>query len=289
MEITIIPKRPWVIKVFVIIFGVMFITNLIVFLTDSSKPWAIIYNLIMLVSIFGIWQGRYWARNLFLVLMIPFFLMTSFFLVLTLVNLGGVGEFRENIRLLLGSGFSLILILIPFLKPVQKWFDELNPKLSKEKKNGLSWQFQLIIAVTSIGLGFIAMSLDSSFESLSFAKKWIQVYQPSYWGKVTIFLFSINLSVLIGALIVELPFGLMLGYFKTAYRFLLWRLITIGTFFPVYTVYFILGNKTENFILFIYIAITNLIVISLVAFFGLLIGEKIARYLDTLRVPIEIK
>ncbi len=289
MEIAIIPKRPWVIKVFVIIFGVMFVTNLITFLADSSKPWVLIYNLIILVSIFGIWQGRYWARNLFLVLMIPFFLMTSFFLVLTLVNLGGVGEFRENIRLLLGSGFSLILILIPFLKPVQKWFDELNPKLSKEKKNGLSWQFQLIIAVTSIGLGFIAMSLDSSFESLSFAKKWIQVYQPSYWGKVTIFLFSINLSVLIGALIVELPFGVILGYFKTAYRFLLWRLITIGTFFPVYTVYFILGNQTENFILFIYIAITNFIVISLVAFFGLLIGEKIARYLDTLRVPIEIK
>lgn len=285
----VVPKRPWIIKGFVIIFGVMFTTNLITFFSDPSKPWALIYNLIILVSIFGIWQGRYWARNLFLVLMIPFFLVTSFLLVLTLLNLGGTGEFRDNIHPLLGSISSVILILIPFLKPAQRWFDELNPKLSN-KGNGLSWQYQLMLTVASIGVGFLAISMSPQFDFFSsLIKEWIQLNHPSYWGKFAILLFSVNLSTLIGAFIVEFPFGLVLGYLRREYRFLLWRLITLGAFFPVYTSYFVLGNRIENFTFFISIALLNLTTISMVVLFGLVMGEKMARYIDTLRVPIEIK
>ncbi|OHD87115.1 hypothetical protein [Sulfuricurvum sp. RIFCSPLOWO2_12_FULL_43_24] len=289
MEKNIELKRPWTIKVFVIIFGVLFGIKLISFLTDTTQTWAFIYFLIISISIFGIWQGRNWARNLFLVLMMPFFLLTFFLALYALLNLSNTSEFRENLYLILSSILSLVLMVIPFLKRSAEWFDR-ELKTSSEKAKGIPWQYQLMLTVASIGVGFLAISMSPQFGFFSsFIKEWIQINHPSYWGKFAILLFSVNLSTLIGAFIVEFPFSLVLGYLKREYRFLLWRLITLGGFFPVYTTYFVLGNRTENFTFFISIALLNLITISLVALFGLAMGEKMARYVDTLRVPIEIK
>lgn len=289
LESTFEPKRPSTIKVFVIIFGVLFGIKLISFLTDTSQPWAFIYFLIISISIIGIWQGRNWARNLFLVLMMPFFLITFFLALYALLNLSNTGEFRENLYLMLSSILSLVLIVIPFLKRSEEWFNR-ELKTSIEKKKGISWQYQLMLTVASIGVGFLAISMSPQFDFFSsFIKEWIQLNHPSYWGKFAILLFSVNLSTLIGAFIVEFPFGLVLGYLKREYRFLLWRLITFGAFFSVYTSYFVLGNKIENFTFFISIALLNLSTISMVVLFGLVMGEKMARYIDTLRVPIGIK
>jgi hypothetical protein len=286
MDVVAESKRPWTIKVFVILFGLLFGIKLISFFMDPSQPWVFVYFLIISISIFGIWQGRNGARNLFLVLMMPFFLLTSFLFVYSLLNLSSTGEFLEKIYLMTSSIFSLALILIPFLKPSETWFGR-SSEITEGK--GISWQFQLMFAVFSIGIGFITISVSPQFELLSFTKEWIRLSHPSYWAKFAIFLFSINLSTLIGAFIIEFPFGLLLGYLKSEYRFLLWRLITIGAFFPVYTTYFVLGNKIENFTFLILIALLNLTTISVVVLFGLVMGEKMARYIDTLRVPIEIK
>lgn len=289
MEVVAETKRPWTIKVFIIIFGVLFGIKLISFLADRSQPWAFVYFLIISISIIGIWQGRNWARNLFLVLMMPFFLVTFFLALYALFNLSNTGEFRENLYLMLSTILSLILIVIPFLKRSAQWFNR-ELKTSSEKEKGIPWQYQLMLTVASIGVGFLAISMSPQFGFLSsFIKEWIQLNHPSYWGKFVILLFSVNLSTLIGAFIVEFPFGLVLGYLKREYRFLLWRLITLGAFLAVYTSYFVLGNRIENFTFFISIALLNLTTISMVVLFGLVMGEKMARYIDTLRVPIEIK
>lgn len=290
MEVVTEIKRPWTIKLFVTVFGVMFGISLLAILSNQSKSWVFIYHLIIVVSVFGIWQGRYWARNLFLVLMIPFSLIIFVVTLVTLLGLSGMGEYAKgSFSLLLNSIFSLVLIYIPFLKSVREWFDVVNEDTSQEKLNQLSWQFQLMIIVFTVALGFIAMSLTSHFEYLPLLKTWVQSTHPAYLNKVVLFLFSINLSVSLGASIVEFPFGLILGYVKRGYKFLLWRLISIGLFFPIYTSYFVFGHKTEHFTFFVAIAVSNLIVISLIALLGMVAGEKIGRYVDSLRVPIEIK
>lgn len=287
-ESAIVPKRPWTIKVFIAVFGLMFGISLIGGLSNPSKSWVVIYHLMIMALIIGIWQGRYWARNVFLVLMIPFFLITFFLAVNTFLNFGSL-TYSENLRLLFSSILSVILILIPFSKSVQTWFDDLNLDKSKEHDNKLAWQFQLIIIIVSIALGFIVLSLNLHFEFLSLVTEWVKSSRPSYWNKVAIFLFSINLSILISAFIVEFPFGLILGYWKRGHRFLLLRLIAMGVFFPLYVSNFVLGNPTEHYSFFVAIAVTNLIVMSAIALFGLVMGEKMARYIDTLRVPIGIK
>jgi hypothetical protein len=290
MEENIELKRPWIIKVFVIVFGIMFGISSLAYFSNPSKPWALIYHLIIMISVFGIWQGRYWARNLFLVLIIPFFLIIFFLFVGTLLSLSGIEEeYKGTGSLMLTSIFSLTLIFIPFFKSAKKWFDEVNSTFSKDNASGLSWQFQLIITISSIALGFIVISLSSHFEFLSFVKTWAQSTHPSYWNKVALFLLSINLSMSLSAFMVEFPFGLILGYVKRGYKFLLWRLISIGVFFPIYTSYFVFGNKTEHFTFFVAIAVTNLVAISLIFLLGMVAGEKIGRYIDTLRVPVEIK
>lgn len=289
MEVEKLPKRPWTIKVFVIIFGVLFGIKLISFFTDTFQPWAFVYFSIILISIFAIWQGRNWARNLFLVLMMPFFLLTFFLALSAFFNLSNAGEFRENLYLMLSSLLSLALMIIPFLKQSSEWFNR-ELKISSEKENRIPWQYQLILVVASIGIGFLVITVSPELKFVSsFTKEWIQLYQPSHWCKFMILLLSVNVSNLIGAFIVEFPFGFFFGYLKTGYRFLLWRLMTLGAFFPVYTSNFLLGNWMEHPTFIIYNALLNLTILSMVVLLGLVMGEKMVRYIDRLRVPIEIK
>lgn len=280
----VVPKRPWIIKVFVAIFGLLFGLGLIVLFFNPSisrEYWAYIYNLIGLVSIIGIWQGRLWARNLFLVLMIPWFVIAFFLAVSSLGNLVDSDYLLLMFRNILG----LFLMMIPFSKPAQKWFDDLNPKVSKDRSDELSWQFQLMIVIASTGITYAAMSIGAGFDFIPLAKE-LNHFKGSYPSYLfeTAYIFVLNIGFLIGSMAVIFPFGFFLGYWRKRDRYFYTRLITFGAILAILT--FPAGREIVAFMIFFLIRVS---IIATAALSGLVIGEKVAQYIDTLRAPMGIK
>jgi hypothetical protein len=279
MEVVNLPKRPWTIKVFVIVFGLLFGTNLISFLDDPSKPGGLIYNLIILVSIFGIWQGRIWARNLFFIVTLPFIFLFGIASGATILGFGS----HENILKEFYLAFAMLsipfLLMMIFLKPSREWFNIVNHN-HFEKNNELSWQLQVMIVVVSIAVGFLGMALSAKINLLPLAKELALLHgsQPTYAIKAAYLFFILNLSFFIGAIIAMFPLGLILGSWKIEHKILIWRLIIIGMFFPLISQYFLLGNSENYRGYFIVIFLMNLIVIGAVVYYGLVLGGKIKDY-----------
>ncbi|MDD2829336.1 MAG: hypothetical protein PHW18_07175 [Sulfuricurvum sp.] len=278
MEVATLPKRPWTIKIFVLIFGLLFGSNLITFFFDSSKALVLIYNLIILVSIYGIWQGRRWARNLFFILTIPYILLFGIASGATIFGFGNHESIWNELYLAIAMLSIPFLLTMIFLKPSREWFNTINHQ-SEETLGEFSWQFQLMIIVISIGLGFLAIAVSANFNLLPLAKQVLFLENnPSILLKVTILLLLTNLSVFLGTLVVQVWFWLILGIWKKEHKMLLWRLIVIGTFFPLFVQYFVFGESLKNIGMLGAIFGTNLLLMSTIAYIGLVVGDKIRGY-----------
>jgi hypothetical protein len=279
------PKRPWTIKIFVIIFGLSFGISLITLFSNSSKPWVLIYDLIILVSIFGIWQGRIWARNLFFIVTIPYTLLFGIASGAMILDFGSHKSILNDLYLATAMLSIIFLFTMIFLKPSREWFNAVNGNKLKKKSDELSWQFQVMIVVVSIGVGFLGMALSAKINLVPLAKELALLHDnhPTYILKAAYLFFFLNLSFFIGAMVVMFPLGLILGSWKIEHRLLMWRLIIIGMFFPLIVQYFVLG-KSENYIgYFIAIFLMNLIVIGAVIYYGLFLGGKIKDYFVKLK------
>lgn len=286
MEVMSLSKRPWTIKIFVIVFGLLFGMNLISFFNDSSKSGGLIYNLIILISIFGIWQGRIWARNLFFIVTLPFVFLFGIASGASVLGFGNHESILKELYLAFAMLSIPFLLLIIFLKPSREWFNRVNGNKLEKKSDELSWQFQVMIVVTSIVVGFLGMALSAKINLLPLAKELALLHgnHPTYAIKAAYLFFFLNLSFFIGAIAVMFPLGLILGSWKIEHKILLWRLMIIGMFFPLIFQYFVLG-KSENYIgYYIIIFLMNLIMMGVVIYGGLILGGKIKEYFVKLKL-----
>jgi hypothetical protein len=241
----------------------------------------LIVDVVLLVLLIGIWQGRIWARNLFFLSMLPFMLVFGY-------EVGGMifGIFNgKSIKI----GIYTILpflILITFLKSSQEWFTAINPPKPEKKSGELSWQFQLIVIVVSMGIGFIDLGLYLKFNLLPLAKEliFLQDNHPTFFIKATYMFFSLNLDFFISDLLVLFPLGLILGSWKKEYRLLLWRLIIIGILFPLLLTYFFLDTKGDHIGMYFIVFLMNLLISGTVVYGGLVLGEKLKLYINTLKM-----
>ena len=284
-EIT-IPKRPWTIKVFV---GTLFTiaTFGLIFYMFGREYNAIgfIADIVLFVLLIGIWQGRSWARNLFFIAAIPYILIFGIASGVTILGFGSHENFWQQFYLSIAMLSIPFFLMLTFLKPSRVWFAAMNEKKSEKKSNELSWQFQLMVILVSMIITILTMALDISFNLMPLAKELIllQDNNPTLILKITYSFFFLFLGYFIGNMIVVLPYGVIIGSWKTEHRLLLLRLSIIGMLFPLITFYFIL-NKSDHIGFLFIIFLMNLIVSGTVVYGGLVLGEKLKLYINTLKM-----
>lgn len=260
-------KRPWTIKVFVTIFGLLFGMNLILFLTDPSKPWVLIYDLIILVSIFGIWQGRIWARNLFFIVTLPFVFLFGIASGASILGFGSQESILKELYLAFAMLSIPFLLMMIFLKPSTEWFNRLNENKLEKKLDEFSWQFQLMVIVTAMGCSVLGSSIAPSL--LPLAKEFMLNFS-TYYARFAILIGFESLAFCIGNMAILFPFSVLMGYWKKGNVSILIRLITIGSIFPL-----LLFSPGKTLLLFSGFFISKVIVIACIAYGGLVLGGKI--------------
>lgn len=274
-------KRPWTIKFFVWIVLPIVTWNLIryIFLGKEGGGIGFLLLIVSFISLIGIWQGRIWARNLFFILTLPIIFLFVLASGATVIQIGNSENYIQEFYLVLAMLIIPIFLAMIFTKSSREWFTVMNKgNLERKSIDDLSWQFQLMIVVVSIVLGFLTMLMSTHFNFFSLLKELRQLYHPTFWYGLLMLLFFVNLSVLFGAMIVQMPFWMMLGAWKKKYRILLWRLIVIGSFFPLYMQYFVMGHYKNNIGPLLATFGTNMIVFGIVSYIGLLLGEKATKY-----------
>lgn len=282
MEISTEPKRPWTIKVFVAIFGLLYGLNLLQFIHDFSKPLFLLFNLAILISIFGIWQGRYWARNLFFLCTIPIVFLFFFASGAILVEMDdSYNPWHQLFLALLALLISALFLLI-FFKPSRKWFRDVNSNMADYHVYELSWQFQLMIIVIAIVLGALAEAINAKLALISLASELAKFFSSPF-GKVVIGISINSIGFLIGAAFTLFLFSIVFGIWKKKMWILIGRLMSIGLSIPLIFVYFVLGHNERINIFITLFFLGNLVVGMLTIYAGLVVGKKVSYLFENLK------
>lgn len=278
MEAVAVSKRPWTIKIVVgILFPIVTLGLIFYILGGEYNYKGFLADIVLFVLLIGIWNGKIWARNLFFIVTLPFTLLYGIASGATILGFGSDKNIWYELYLATAMLSIPFLFMLIFLKPSREWFNAVNGNKSEKKSGELSWQFQVMIVIASIGVGFLGLALSAKINLLPLAKELALLHgnNPTFAIKAAYLFFFLNLSLFIGAIIAMFPLGLILGSWKIEHKILIWRLIIIGMFFPLIVQYFVLG-KNENYIgYFIPIFLMNLIVIGAVIYYGLILGGKI--------------
>jgi hypothetical protein len=287
MEVIVETKRPWTIKVVVgILFPIVTVGLIFYILGGEYNYKGFLVDIVLFVLLIGIWQGRIWARNLFFIVTLPFTLLYGIASGAVILGFGSDKSIWYQLYLATAMLSIPLLFMLIFLKPSREWFNSVNGNQSEKKSSELSWQFQVMVVIASIGVGFLGMALSAKIDLLPLAKELALLHgnHPTYAIKAAYLFFFLNLSFFIGAIIAIFPLGLILGSWKIEHKILIWRLIIIGMFFPLIVQYFVLG-KSENYLgYFIAIFLMNLIMIGAIIYYGLFLGGKIKDYFVKLKL-----
>lgn len=268
-------KRPWTIKVFVIVFGFLFGMGLITSLFDLLKPWKLIYNLMIVVSIFGVWQGRLWARNIFFILTLPYILFFGIGSGATVLHIGSNENIWNELYLATAMFSIVFFFMLIFLKPSREWFNAVNGNQSEKKSGELSWQFQLMVIVTAMGCSALGSSIAPSL--LPLAKEFMLNFS-TYYSRLAILIGFDSLGFGIGNMAILFPFSALMGYWKQGNVAILTRLITIGSIFLL-----LLFPVGKTLLIFSGFFISKVIVIACIVYGGLISGEKVSKYVAKLK------
>lgn len=285
MESAIEPKRPWTIKwavgilVFLSSVGDIYISS-----NGFWKPASLIGSVVTFAILFAIWQGRRWARNLlffYLLFVLPLIVAGSGLFVIN------PGIYNQPINFwavysLFALGMFLSSIYMMFMKPSNEWFAAIKGESFQEQTQP-SWNFQLTLIGISMGLGFLVFAVNAKVSFIPFAKKMMMNYS-TYFSKFAVLLTFESLGFLIGVVAVIFPFGFCVGYWKQENLFFMTRLITMGVILSV-----LLFPVGKTFFLFSMFFLSKVLIVGGIAYIGLRFGVGTARYVDTLRVPVEIK
>ncbi|MDD2368335.1 MAG: hypothetical protein PHQ90_03465 [Sulfuricurvum sp.] len=283
-EIT-IPKRPWTIKwaVGILVFFTI-IGNIYAMSEGRMKPVSFIGAAAIMISIFAIWQGRKWGKNLLFLYFMLFLPLLIWLTGIWMISPEYHWRFSfKYVYALVGTGALVLSVFMTFMKPSDEWFASMNGEQFYEQSQR-SWHFQLTLIVISIGLGFVLITLNAMLVDFHTIEKQLMMNASTYYSKLAVLLTFESLNFLVGAMVALFPFALIMGYWKKENIFFMTRLITMGAILPVLA--FPVGKTLFLFSIFF---LSKVLIVGVVTYFGLRFGMWTARYFNTLRVPIEIK
>jgi hypothetical protein len=283
MEIEEKVTRPWTIKWAVGLLSFVFITGLIEGMLKHNVNLAFVAQIgFILLLILGIWRGNLWGRNLLFLILLLFFPLAVllFGLMIQIPS-------KWDIEYAVGVFRTLLLIVATvflFMKLSNEWFASMNGESFQEDSKQLSWNFQLILIGSSIGLATLVIDINNRLDFFTLMGNVVRNVLD-YNERQAMIIGIDAFGILIGTIIVLFPFGILLGYWKEGKAMLLTRLITIGSIFPM-----IVFSIDKTHLLFSgYLLLTQVMVVGIITYFGLRFGMWTARYFNTLRVPVEIK
>ncbi|MDD3597672.1 hypothetical protein [Sulfuricurvum sp.] len=279
-------KRPWTIKWSV---GILVVLTVIGNIYNLSKglmtPISFIGTAIILISLFAIWQRKKWGRNLLFFYSLLFLPLLIWLIGIWMISPEYHWRFSfKYLYALVGVGTFVLSAFMMFMKPSNEWFSEMEGETVKDDSQQLSWHFQLTLIVMSMGLGFVLITMYAMLVNFHTIEKQLMMNASTYYSKLAVLLSFESLDFLVGAMVALFPFALIIGYWKKENIFFMARLITIGAILPVLA--FPVG---KTFFLFSIFFFSKVLIIGVVVYLGLRFGLRAARYVDTLRVPIEIK
>jgi MFS family permease len=281
MEIEKKVTRPWTIKWAVGLLSFVFITGLIEGVLKHNVNLAFAAQIsFILVLIFGIWRGNRWGRNLLFFILLLFLplVVLLFGLMIQIPSKWDIEYTVGVFRILI----SIVATVFLFMKLSNEWFASMKGEQYHEQTRP-SWNFQLTLIGISMGLGFLVLGVNTTVSFIPFGKE-MMVNFSTYYSRFAVLLTFESLGFLIGVMAVVLPFGFIIGYWKQENIFFMTRLITMGAILPVLA--FPVG---KTFFLFSTFFFSKVLIVGTIAYIGLHFGKRTARYIDTLRVPIEIK
>lgn len=278
MEVSVELKRPWTIKVFTVVFGLMYGLSLFQFFYDLTKPLLFIYMLSIVVSVYGIWQGRYWARNLFFILSIPMIFLLFFGSGAILVQMNTINDLFIAFGALLFASMYLLI----FFKQSREWFQKVNSNNSKSGTNKLTWQMQLMVIIIAIVLGALAEAISAKLDLIPLMSELARNFVSPY-SKLTIGVTIHALGFLIAATVTLLPFTVLMGIWKNKFHFLIGRLIGIGVMIPLIVVFFVLGKNDRISIYIGLFFLSSVIVAILMIYVGLFLSKKASWIFENLQ------
>jgi len=229
----------------------------------------------ILVSIFGVWQGRLWARNIFFILTLPYMLFFGIGSGATVLHIGSNENFWYELYLATAMFSIVFFFMLIFLKPSREWFNAVNGNQAEKKTGELSWQFQLMVIVTAMGCSALGSSIAPSL--LPLAKEFMLNFS-TYYSRLAILIGFDSFGFGIGNMVILFPFSALMGYWKQGNVAILTRLITIGSIFLL-----LLFPVGKTLLIFSGFFISKVIVIACIAYGGLISGEKVSKYVAKLK------
>src|SRR3989339_676962 len=165
----------------------------------------------ILVSIFGVWQGRLWARNIFFILTLPYMLFFGIGSGATVLHIGSNENFWYELYLATAMFSIVFFFMLIFLKPSREWFNAVNGNQAEKKTGELSWQFQLMVIVTAMGCSALGSSIAPSL--LPLAKEFMLNFS-TYYSRLAILIGFDSFGFGIGNMVILFPFSALMGYWK---------------------------------------------------------------------------
>jgi len=264
-----LPQRPWSVNYALFI---LFITALYGFIFEIIKDT---FNLTILLNItiyfavlFAIFKGSILIRNIFFIISTPVLLFFAIGSVTMLQNL--TSDTDTVIRTIIFSLSIITSYVMLFMKPSQEWFLAMKGSIIKKEAHTISWNFQLTLIILSITIGIIIILLEMSFIDIN------ELMQRDYSNerfRIAAIIAKLSISLFISSLIVLLPFGMLIGYWKKINSSVLTRLITMGVILP--SMPFTSGNTIE---IMGYFFIVKVVMTAFITYFSINIGTKIYTY-----------
>ncbi|MDD2791334.1 MAG: hypothetical protein PHU40_11825 [Sulfurimonas sp.] len=263
-------QRPWSVNYALFI---LFITALYGFLfkiTKNTFDFITLINMMVYCAVlFGMFKGKILVRNIFFIISIP---------TLLILAIGSVTMIQkpmsDTYTIIETVLFSIIIAtsyVMLFMKSSQEWFCAMEGSNVKKESHTISWNFQIALIILSIVIGVAIMLLDISFVNI---KELVQGSYPNERFRIMAIITNLSISLLVSSLILLLPFGMAIGYWKKANPFILTRLITMGVVLP--SMPFISGNTLMIIGSFF---IIKVILTAYITYLSVAFGTKVYAYI----------
>lgn len=265
-----IPQRPWSVNYALLI---LFITALYGFVSEITKDTfeltILLKMAIFCIALFGIYKGNILIRNIFFIITLPMLLFLVIGSVLILQSL--ITYTYATIESIIYFISILASYVMLFIKPSEEWFLAIEDSKTKKKSLTISWNFQLTLIILSISIGFFIMLLNISFVDI---KELVQLVYPYEEFRFAAFITYMSISLFISSLILLLPFGILIGYWRKDNSSILTRIITMGVILP--SIPFTPSNTLE---IMGYFFIVKVIMTAYITHFSINLGTKVYAYI----------
>lgn len=272
--ITHLKNAPWSIKLSLALFALYDSINVMYcFIAKDITVQFLAITSVQLLLLYGVVHKIAWSRDVFVGLysvLIPFLmaLLATSFLNTHYLSLFGA--------LIVVNALPLAALVLLYTQPSDVWF---NQQLHSENVSvKLLWPVQFVIIIVALGLGFIALLIESKI-TIPLIKADHLSHISSMTVKLTIFHLNQTFGLLCAWVVLIVPVSFFLALWKNYHLLLTTRLMMIGIVFSL--IFRDLATKNLSASLYtswIMIFFVHLFLASFLVYFSLSSGKKVRSY-----------